>query len=53
MVLVTNQNNLDVLSKYALFSGKKFQDDKTNVFICKNVSSSLPLSDLSEIEKEL
>jgi len=34
MVLVTNQNNLDELSKYAFFSGKEFQDDKTNVFIC-------------------
>jgi len=53
MVLVTNQNNLDALSKYAFFSGKEFQDDKTNVFICKNFSCSLPLSDLSEIEKEL
>jgi len=53
MILVTNQNNLDILSKYAFFSGKEFQDDKTNVFICKNFSCSLPLSDLSEIEKEL
>ena len=53
MVLVTNQNNLDELSKYAFFSGKEFQDDKTNVFVCKNFSCSLPLSDLSEIEKEL
>jgi uncharacterized protein YyaL (SSP411 family) len=53
MVLVTNQNNLDILSKYAFFSGKEFQDNKTNVFVCKNFSCSLPLSDLSEIEKEL
>ena len=53
MVLVTNQNNLDRLSKYTFFSGKEFQDDKTNVFVCKNFSCSLPLSDLSEIEKEL
>ena len=53
MVLVPNPNNLDALSKYAFFSGKEFHDDKTNVFICKNFSCSLPLSDLSEIEKEL
>ena len=53
MVLVDNQNNLDALSKYAFFSGKEFQSDKTNVFVCKNFSCSLPLSDLSEIEKEL
>ena len=53
MVLVTNQNNLDALSKHAFFSGKEFQDDKTSVFVCKNFSCSLPLSDLSEIEKEI
>jgi len=53
MVLVANKNNLDALSKYAFFSGKEFQDDKTCVFVCKNFSCSLPLSDLSEIEKEL
>jgi len=53
MVLVTNQSNLDALSKYAFFSGKEFHDDKTNVTVCKNLSCSLPLSDLSEIEKEL
>jgi len=53
MVLVENQNNLEVLSKHSFFSGKEFQNDKTTVFVCKNFSCSLPLSDLSEIEKEL
>ena len=53
MVIVRNNNNLNSLSKHAFFSGKQFQDDKTNVFVCKNFSCSLPLSDLSEIEKEL
>ena len=53
MVIVTNQNNLNALSKYPFFSGKEFQDNETNVFVCKNFSCSLPLSDLSEIEKEL
>ena len=53
MVIVRNDNNLNSLSKYAFFSGKEFQDDKTSVFVCKNFSCSLPLSDLSEIEKEL
>jgi uncharacterized protein YyaL (SSP411 family) len=53
MVIVKDKNNLDSLSKYAFFSGKEFHDDKTNVFVCKNFSCSLPLSDLSEIEKEL
>mgnify|MGYP000925343145 FL=1 len=53
MVLVENQNNLESLSKHSFFSGKEFQNDKTTVFVCKNFSCSLPLSDLSEIEKEL
>jgi len=53
MVIVRDKNNLDSLSKYAFFSGKEFHDDKTNVFVCKNFSCSLPLSDLSEIEIEL
>ena len=52
-VIVRHKNNLDLLSKHAFFSGKEFQDDKTSVFICKNFSCSLPLSDLAEIEKEL
>ena len=53
MVVVRHKNHLDSLSKYAFFSGKEFQDDKTSVFVCKNFSCSLPLSGLSEIEKEL
>ena len=53
MVIVGQKNNLDSLSKYAFFSGKEFPDDKTSVFVCKNFSCSLPLSNLSEIEKEL
>ena len=52
-VLVESQSNLEALSKHPFFSGKEFQNDKTTVFVCKNFSCSLPLSDLSEIEKEL
>ena len=53
MVLVENQSNIEALSKHPFFSGKEFQNDKTTVFVCKNFSCSLPLSDLSEIENEL
>ncbi len=53
MVLVSNQNNLYTLSKHTFFSGKEWQDDKTQVFVCKNFSCSLPLYDLVEIEKNL
>jgi len=53
MIIVRNKGNLDYLSKHPFFSGKEFENDKTNVFVCKNLSCSLPLSDLTEIEKEL
>jgi uncharacterized protein YyaL (SSP411 family) len=53
MVLVENKKNLTALSKHPFFSGKEFQSDKTRVFVCKNFTCSLPLSSLSEIEKEL
>jgi hypothetical protein len=53
MITVSDNDNLNSLSKHDFFSGKEFQDDKTTVFVCKNFSCSLPLSDLSEIEKEL
>ena len=53
MIIIRDSDNLNSLSKYTFFSGKEFQDDKTSVFVCKNFSCSLPLSDLSEIEKEL
>ena len=53
MVLVKDEKDLALLSKYPFFSGKEFQQNKTSVFVCKNFSCSLPLSNLSEIEKEL
>ena len=53
MVLVKNEKHLAALSKYPFFSGKEFQQNKTNIFVCKNFSCSLPLSNLSDIEKEL
>ena len=53
MIIIRDSDNLNSLSKYTFFSGKEFQDDKTSVFVCKNFSCSLPLSNLSEIEKEL
>jgi uncharacterized protein YyaL (SSP411 family) len=53
MVMVKNEKDLTALSKYPFFSGKEFQQTETKVFVCKNFSCSLPLSNLSEIEKEL
>jgi hypothetical protein len=53
MVIVKNEKYLTALSKHPFFSGKEFQQNKTNIFVCKNFSCSLPLSNLSDIEKEL
>lgn len=49
IVTVRSSGQLAVLSKYAFFAGKDFQDREV-VFVCKNFSCSLPLSKISEVE---
>jgi hypothetical protein len=53
LVTIQNSNQLKELSKYAFFAGKQYDDSKTTVFVCKNFSCSLPLENLSEVEKLL
>ena len=53
MVQIDDKNELDILSKLPFFSGKQFPEDKTNVFVCKNFSCSLPLTNMSDIEESL
>jgi len=53
MVEINGKNELDVLSKLSFFSGKEFPTDRTNVFVCKNFSCSLPLTNISDIEENL
>jgi hypothetical protein len=53
MVEINGKNEFDALSKFSFFSGKEFPTDRTNVFVCKNFSCSLPLTNISDIEENL
>ena len=53
LVTLSNYEQLKNLAKYPFFAGKKFDSEKTIVFVCKNFSCSLPLESESEIEKLL
>jgi len=53
IVIINEETELNSLSKFSFFTGKEFPTDQTNVFICKNFSCSLPLTEISDIEKNL
>jgi hypothetical protein len=53
MVLLRNEQSLNTLSDYSFFSEKKFNQNHTSVFVCKNFTCSLPLLDFEDIENEL
>jgi len=53
MVIINDNDELDALSKFSFFAGKEFPTDQTNVFVCKNFSCSLPLTNISSIEENL
>ena len=53
MVIISDNDELDALSKFSFFAGKEYPIDQTNVFVCKNFSCSLPLVDISNIEENL
>jgi len=53
LVTVNDQSQLNNLSKYPFFEGKKFKNEKTTVFICKDFVCSLPLVSISDIEAQL
>ncbi|MBS1268742.1 MAG: hypothetical protein MAG458_01476 [Nitrosopumilus sp.] len=51
-VAINDRSQLEKLSKYPFFTGKKF-NFKTSVYICKNFSCSLPLVSINEINSNL
>ena len=53
LVTVNNENQLTNLMHLPFFTGKKFDNEKTTVFVCKDFTCSLPLESISEIEKLL
>ncbi len=52
LVSIQNPNQLQQLTTYQFFKGKTFENE-TTVYVCKNFSCSLPLKNISEIEKLL
>jgi len=52
LITIKNKSQLDVLSKFAFFAGKNFED-KTSVFVCKNFSCSLPMYTVNDVESTL
>jgi len=53
LVTVNNENQLTNLMHLPFFTGKKFDNEKTTVYVCKDFTCSLPLESISEIEKLL
>lgn len=53
MVSINNPNQLNALSVYPFFEGKKFDENSTTVFICRDFTCSLPLQTIDEIKKSL
>jgi uncharacterized protein YyaL (SSP411 family) len=53
LVTIQNENQLTNLADLPFFAGKKFDKEKTIVFVCKDFTCSLPLESISEIEKHL
>jgi len=54
-ILVTFDSNeqLTQLEKYPFFEGKKFDQEKTIVYICKDFTCSLPLDSIEDVEQNL
>ena len=52
IIPIKTEQSLQSLSEYPFFEGKEFSNH-TVVTICRNFSCSLPLSELSEIERSL
>jgi len=53
IVTIHQEDELNSLTKFSFFAGKEFLTDQTTVFVCKNFSCSLPLTNITEIENHL
>ena len=53
MISVSDSTQLDSLSKYSFFEGKKFDSNITSVFVCRDFTCSLPLHTADEVKSEL
>ena len=53
LVSINNSKQYDDLSNYTFFTGKNFDSNTTNVFVCKDFTCSLPLQTIDEIKTVL
>ena len=53
IVTIHQEDELNLLSKFSFFAGKEFLTDQTTIFVCKNFSCSLPLTNLTEVEEHI
>ncbi|MGI0075115.1 MAG: thioredoxin domain-containing protein, partial [Nitrosotalea sp.] len=51
LVMISKKEDLENLKELQFFAGKEFDDTKTKVYVCRDFTCSLPLGDISEIEK--
>lgn len=52
MIFISSKNQIESLSDYPFFEGKKFEPN-TSVFVCRDFACSLPLHSVDEIKDEL
>ena len=53
IVAIHQEDELNLLSKLLFFTGKQFSQSETNVFVCKDFSCSLPLTNIEDVEENL
>ena len=53
LISINNSEQLDSLSNYPFFTGKHFDSSKTNVFVCRDFTCSLPLQTINDLKKIL
>ena len=53
IVSLNSADNLNSLQEYPFFAGKTFDETKTQVFVCRDFTCSLPLEKIDEVESHL
>ena len=52
-VRISGADQLDDLKEYPFFAGKTFPADRTQIYVCKDFSCSLPLEKLADLDSYL
>lgn len=53
IVSIDSTDKIESLQQYSFFAGKNFDQNKTQIFVCKDFTCSLPLETLEEVESNL